>query len=456
MDLSAKQKNNIFITILVSCIACSLLSTALNTALPQIMGDLQIDSTTGQWLTSIYSLVMGIATLATPFLIKKIATKKLYLGTLILFAAGLLFSGCTSVYWIMLAGRVLQAAGNGIMVALGQVIILTIFPAEKRDSVMGVYGLVIGTAPIVAPTIAGVIVDAFGWRMIFFSVAAVTGLSLVMTAVFFRDVLENGKARLDMLSLLLCSVGVCGLLLGAGNLGKYLFIDVRILLPLGLGILGTALFARRQLVMENPFMELRVLKTPQYRLAVIASMVMYAAVMGSSILLPIHIQSVLGCSATVSGLVTMPGALATALINPVSGKLYDRLGIRPLFLTGGIMLALSNLLMLPAAEGGSLFLIGALNVVRCAGIGFMMMPFVTWGMSGLSMEETSHGTALITSLRTVAGAFGSALFVAVFNMQAIAGNAVKGIQYAFAGLGLFGIVEIMLAVYVCRRKKGEA
>ena len=455
--MTRKRINGVFATILVSGIACSMLSTALSTALPRILKDFRIDSIMGQWLTSVYSLVMGIATLTTPFLIRKISAKRLYLGTLLLFTAGLLLSGCTFSYWIMMAGRVLQAAGNGVMVAQGQVLILTLYPPERRGFVMGLYGLIIGTSPVIAPTLAGIVVDLCGWRMIFYLVAAVALASAVMTAVLFADLRETGDAKLDILSLLLCSLGICGLLLGAGNIGKYSFLNVRVWLPVLLGAGGTFLFSVRQLRTEQPFMELRVLAVPDYRLAVIASMIMYATVMGSTVLLPIYIQSVRGYSATVSGLATMPGALATALISPFSGKLYDRLGIRPLFLGGGILLAVSNLGMMSIMEAGSLFTIGLLNVVRCTGIGCLMMPFVTWGMSSLEKEQTSHGTALITSLRTVAGAFGAALFVAVYQLQAVKGSAVSGMQYAFAGLGVFGTAEIVLAVYVmCRKRIGSS
>lgn len=428
-----------------------MLSTALNTALPQILVDFGIDSSTGQWLTSIYSLVMGILTLVTPFLISRFPAKNLYLGTLLIFLAGLLLSGSTTVFPLMMAGRILQAAGNGIMVAQGQVLILTMFPPEKRGSVMGIYGLAIGTSPVIAPTLAGLVVDAFGWRMIFYIVAVVVAASAVMTAVLFENVTGGSRERLDFLSLSLCSVGVCGLLLGAGNVGKYTLAALPVWVPLLAGTAGTAAFAWRQLRMETPFMELRILRVLRYRVAVIASMLMYATVMASSILLPIYIQSVRGGSATVSGLVTMPGALATALISPVSGKLYDKWGIKPLFFVGSVLMLVSSLGMIPSMEGTSMLWIGFLNVVRCAGIGCMMMPFVTWGMSGLKKENTAHGTALITSLRTVAGAFGSALFVALYNIFAARGSAYLGMQAAFAGLALFGAAELFVAVYTWRR-----
>ena len=471
MELTEKKKNGIFITILVSNIACGMLSTALTTALPQMMKDFGINSSTGQWMTSIYSLVMGIFTLAAPFVMKRISTRKLYLGLLALFMGGLLLSGCTSSFAVMMAGRVLQAAANGVMVALGQVMILTVFPAEKRGSVMGIYGLAIGAAPVVAPTLAGIIVDLFGWRMIFFAVLAVTVISFVMAFVTFADALETAAAKLDILSLGLCSVGVCGLLLGAGNLGNSPFLSVSVLLPLVVGAIASWAFAHRQLTMEDPFMELRILKVRKYRTAVIASMILYSTVIASSILLPLYIQSVRGYSATVSALVTMPGALATALVSPVSGKLYDKSGMKRLFFWGALMLVISNGGMIFVSEQFPLLLIGVLNVIRCIGIGCLMMPLVTWGMSGLEQKYTSHGTALLTSLRTVAGSFGSAVFVAVVNVVAsaveksVAGAAGSGaaeeaaslaaqstgMSVAFVGLTAIAVAELLLGLWTFRK-----
>lgn len=451
MNISAKKRTGMFAAILISCIACSMLSTALNTALPQIMEEFSVNASTGQWLTSIYSLVMGIMTLATPFLMKRFRSRSLYLATLAVFMLGLLLDGLTTSFPVMMLGRVLQAAGNGIMVAQGQVMILTVYPKEHRGSIMGIYGLAVGTAPVFAPTVAGVIVDLCGWRMIFYFVFAIAAFSLVMAAVTFENVLENAMDKFDILSFALCAGGFSGLLLAAGNIGSFEIASVLVLLPLTLGVTASGLFIYRQLHMEKPFIELRILKKARYRTAVLASVVMYMAVMASSILLPVYIQSVRGYSATVSGLVTMPGAIASAMLSPVSGKLYDKYGIKKVFLWGGILLTVSNLGMILIPAEIPLPAPAVLNVVRCAGIGCMMMPLVTWGMSCLEKEHTSDGTALLTSLRTVSGAFGSAIFMAVFTIVSANMNGIAGMRVAFAGLMIIGIVEILLALYAAIR-----
>lgn len=451
-QITAKKRTGVFVAILVTCIVCSMLSTALNTALPQIMRDFQVTTATGQWLSSIYSLVMGILVLVTPFLIHRCKTKPLYLATLAVFIAGLLLCAFTSSFSCMMLGRILQAAGNGVMVSLGQVVLLTVYPKEKRGSIMGIYGLAIGAAPVLAPTLAGLIVDAFGWRMIFYIVLIISTVTWFFTAAFFDNVLETGKESFDFLSLALCSVGYSGILIGVGNLGTYSLLTTSVLMPLVLGFVAAVLFAYRQFHIKSPFLELRILGNVQYRTAVIASMLMYASMMAASILLPIYVQSVRGYTATVSGLVTTPGSLAMAFVSPFSGRAYDKMGIRKVFLLGGLLLTLSSLGMIFINMETALLWIAVLNVIRNVAIGCMMMPFVTWGMSGLEEKYTSHGTALLTSLRTVAGSFGSAVFVAIVSIVAASTSQAVGMSIAFFGLTIVGAMELVLAIYVARKK----
>lgn len=452
-QLSQRKRNMIFIVIVITCIICSMLSTALTTALPQMMKDLEITAATGQWLTSIYSLVMGILVLATAFLIKRFKTKPLYLSALGIFMLGLLLNAFTSSFAVMMAGRILQAAGNGILLSLGQVILLTIYPREKRGSIMGVYGLAVGAAPIIAPALAGIVVDAFGWRMIFYALLLFTAIAFVITAVVFENVLENEKLKFDFLSFALCAAGFSGILLGVGNLGSYSLVSQQTLLPLGIGLISCILFVYRQLHIDTPFLELRILNVLEYRIAVIASMLLYAYLMALSVLMPVYIQTICEKSATVSGLVVMPGSIMMALVSPFAGKIYDKVGIKTLFVTGAVLMAGSSLGMAFMDADSSMLLVALINVFRNISTGILMMPFVTWGMSALGDKDMAHGTSLLTSLRTVAGAFGAAIFMAVYSIISQNVSQVKGMSIAFVCLTAVGIVELGVAGYVAFIRK---
>ena len=166
--ISDREKLLIFINIMISGIATSMLSTAMSTALPAVIKYYGVSLTTGQWVTSGYSLAMAIVMPLTAFLVKRIPTKKLYISGILFFIVGELLSIIAPVFGIMMAGRILQAIGNGILVSMGQVIILTMYGPEKKGTMMGWYGMATAGAPIIAPTIGGILVETIGWKYIFY------------------------------------------------------------------------------------------------------------------------------------------------------------------------------------------------------------------------------------------------------------------------------------------------
>ena len=442
-----------FLVVLMGCIITSLLSTALTTALPPIMEAFRITASVGQWLTSVYSLVMAIVVLASAWLIKRFPTKKLYTSALSLFCAGLLIDALAVSFPVLMAGRLLQACGNGILMSLSQVVLLTIYPPERRGSVMGMYGLAVGAAPVIAPTLAGLIVDCFGWRMIFTATFVISVIALILAGILVENVTENKVQKLDMLSLLLCGLGSVGILLGLGNTGTYGVVSVPVFLPLCIGIAASIVFCFRQLRLEKPFLEIRIFRNFEFRTAVIGSMLLYAVMISASTLMPILIQSVYGYAAAVSGLAMMPGALAMAVISPFTGKIYDRFGIRKLFIVGSLALFFSSMILSYLTEHTSLIYLASANLVRTVAIGCLMMPLVTWGMSRLNPEHTADGTSMLTALRTVAGSIGSAVFVSVMTLTSRASADLRGMRITFLCLTALAAVEVIIAVFCTKEKK---
>lgn len=460
MELSKRSRNMIFIVMMIGTVISSMLQTALTTALPVIMSDLAISATTAQWLTSVYSLTMGIMVPATAFLIRSIPTKKLYIGAISLFAVGLLFCASASTFPFLLIGRIIQAMGNGVLLSITQVVILTIFPIEKRGSVMGIYGLAAGVAPVFAPTLAGIVIDVFNWQTIFWFALIIIVLDIFLASKVLKNVIETVKQRFDTYSMFLCAVGFGGILLGLGNLGTDEIFSPYICLPLLVGIVTLILFSFRQFRIEEPFLELRILKNKDYRLAVIISMLLYSVMIAGSTLIPIYIQLVRGLSATKCGLIMMPGSLAMALISPFAGKFYDRFGIRKLVILGSGILAISCFGVSFLGDNTSALYIGFFYILRLIAVGLVMMPIVTWGMSKIEKNNTAHGTALLTSLRTISGAIGSAIFVAMMTTATIASSGSKnitanvyGMNIAFICISVVAVVQFLLALLFVGKKK---
>ncbi len=463
--LPDRRRNLIFINVVISCCAASILQTALNTALATISRDMNIDNTTAQWLVSGYSLAMGIVMPLTAFLIRRVKTKRLYLFGLCLFIIGLLIDIVAPNFIILLIGRVFQGCGNGILISMTQVVILSIFPPSRQGTAMGWYGLAVSAMPAIAPTLGGVLVEMISWRAIFLLALIVLVVALLMALKVFDNVLDTAKLTLDKLSFILSVLAFGGLTLGIGNLASYGIANPSVYISLIVGIVALIFFVRRELGQKEPFLDFRIFTIRAVVLGVIGSMILYFVLMGSSVLMPLYVQNVKGGTAIMAGLVTLPGSVAMAVISPFSGRIYDRMGIRRLFLIGSALMALSSFLMFFLRVNQSLALPSIYNVVRCVAIGLMMMPLITWGTTNAGKEHMADASAMLSSLRTIGGAIGTASFVGISTAVAVraagSGSAadpsaqMRGMNIAYLVMALTSLVMLLIGIFFVKEKKKE-
>ena len=458
-QITGSRRTMIFICLIVSGIASSTLSTAMTTALPNVVEYFGVSTSIGQWVTSGYSLAMGMVMPLTAFLITRFPTKRLYLAGIGGFILGLLLSIFAGNFGVMMAGRILQACGNGILMSAAQVVILTVYPFEKRGTMMGTYGLATTVAPIVAPTIAGLLIDAFGWKSIFYVVLVIMAVSFLLSALFFDDVLEIQEKKFDVLSFAESIVAFGGITLGIGNISSFGILSVQAGLPLLAGVVVCAAFMRRQCGLEKPFLDVRILGNRNYAVSVISSMVLYLVMMGSSVMMPLYVQDVMGCSAVTSGLVTLPGSLATAVVSPFAGKIYDKMGIKKLFMAGSAALLASNIGMCFLTMSTPLWVAAAFNVIRNISIGSLMMPLLTWGTQNVDTGKVADASSLLTSFRTIAGSIGSAVFVGI--MTVVSENSaetygsramIHGMNVSFFWMAAGALVLLLISIFGVRKK----
>ncbi|ORX41323.1 MFS general substrate transporter [Piromyces finnis] len=456
--VSDKRRSLMFLNINISCIATSMLATALTTALPPIMEDFNIDVNSVQWITSGFALFLAIVMPLTAYLITRFRTKRLYCIALSFFILGLTVCAVSPNLWVMMLGRVIQGCGSGLISSMTQVIILTIYPPEKRGTIMGWYGLSIGVAPIIAPTLAGVLVDYVGWRMIFVISIIIMLFSLVFALCVFEDVLPTMKKKFDIISLLISAIAFGGITLAAGNMGKYQFVSVQVLLLLVIGIIFTTIFIIRQLRLKVPFLDVRVLKDSKLSNSIISTIILQITLLGSAIVFPLYVQQIKGESATLSGLVILPGSLVMALISPFAGKLYDKIGMKILFIVESVILIFSNLALFFITIKSSIWLVSVIHVFRCFAIGGLLMPLVTWGMTDIPKTKASDATALLNSVRSIGGAIGSALFVSIMTTVS---NSVKGkkenpdmfgFNVVFLTMTGLAIILSLLGIFGCKKE----
>ena len=460
IQLTDRKRMLIFICLVVSGIASSTLSTAMTTALPNVVEYFGVSTAVGQWVTSGYSLAMGVVMPLTAFLITRFPTKRLYLSGIGLFIAGLLFSIFAGNFGLMMVGRVMQACGNGVLMSAAQVVILTVYPVEKKGTMMGTYGLATTAAPIVAPTIAGLLIDAFGWKSIFYVVLVIMAASFVLSMFVFENVLEIQDKKFDVISFAESIFAFGGITLGIGNISSYGLISIQAGAPLLIGVIVCVFFVLRQCRLENPFLDVKILSERSYAVSVISSMVLYLVMMGSSVMMPLYVQSVMGYSAVVSGLVTLPGSLATTIVSPFAGRIYDKMGIKKIFVAGSAVLLVSNIGMFFLTMSTPLWVAAVLNVIRNISIGSLMMPLLTWGTTRVKFDKVADASSLLTSFRTISGSIGSALFVGIMTAVSARSAAacgdealMHGMNVSFLCMAAGALVLLGISIFAVREKK---
>ncbi len=447
MEISDSRRRAVFCNLALTCVVLAILSSATATALQPLMLDFGVDASAAGWVTSGYTLALAVTMPLTAYLVTRFAARPLYIAAVGLYLASLVGCACAPAFVALMAARVVGAAANALIASMTQVSIMSIFPKERRGSAMGWFGLSQGAAVVLGPVVGGLAIDALGWRALFWGGAALCLVSLVWSVACMRVELQTAPRTLDVASFALSVAAFGGVTLGLGNVASCGVASAPVLAPLGVGLAAAALFVPRQLRGEQPFLKLALLRVPVFARAVLMSMALYMVTMGSSAVLPLYVQGCLGKGALEAGLVVMPGALAMAAVAPFAGKLFDRRGIAPLAAVAGGALVLSNLGMLLVGDQTPLWVPAALNVLRCLAAGCIQMPIVTWGNNAVGNADLPHASALLTSLRNVAGALGVSVFVGV---MAWAGGS-AGVSAAYLGMAAVSVAIPVLGVCISRR-----
>ena len=451
--MSEQKRTLIFINLIITSFSSSLLATAMVVALPHIAADLNVSLAVGQWVTSGFALAGAIIAPLSAFLINRVSTKKLYLSSLILIIAGLGICAAAQSFAVMIGGRVIQAASGAILGAMAQVILLTVYPREKHGTIMGWYGLAMGFGPVIAPTISGILMDLFSWRMVFVVSIALMIASFICALFVFDNFLPTATQKFDTISFVLSALAFGGLTLGAGNITNYGILDPFSYVPLLIGIITVVIFTKLQLALSWPLLDLKLLNNRTFALATTSNMLHSFVMSGSAILFPTLMQTVYHYSATQAGLFMLIPSIVFAMVSPIAGKIYDTLGIRNLYIVSAVTLFLSHGIMIFADETMPLLVLMTIYAVRNGALAMLMMPLTTWGMSALAKEQFAQGTAVMNTLKNVAGAIGSAVvigFMAVIT-QLYAGNThaeMYGFNGAFAFTTVFTVFMVAIAVFV--------
>lgn len=463
MNKSMEKKNTTIVALLLAGAFIAILNqTLMITAIPPIMDEMGITANSAQWLTTVFMLVNGIMIPVSAFLLERFTTRQLFITAMSVFAFGTLVAGMAPNFEVLLLGRVIQSSGAGVMLPLMQTVFFMIFPVHKRGAAMGLVGLVISFAPAIGPALSGWVTEHYSWRVLFFIILPIALIDILIASLVLRNVTEVTKPKLDVLSVILSSFGFGGLLYGFTSAGNEGWLATSTILSLGVGVISLILFITRQLRLAHPMLEFRVFKHALFPQAVIIGMVAFLGLIGAETIIPLFMQNMREFTAFEAGLALLPGAVITAILSPVTGRVFDRIGARWLVITGLAIITLASFGLSHLSPSTSFTYIMIMYSVRMFGLSMVLMPVSTAALNRLPKRLIAHGAAMDNTMKMIAASVGTAVLVTVMTTTEstvqksieIPNPDIYGANMAFLVVTILSLAAFILSFSIKDRKTG--
>jgi len=442
--------------------------TIMGVAVPHLVDDLGITVTAAQWLTTAFLLTMAVVIPITGFLLQRFPTRPVFITAMSLFSLGTLLAALAPGFEVLLAARVVQASGTAIMMPLLMTTLMTVVPPGDRGRFMGRVSIVMSVAPAIGPTISGVILSLASWRFMFWLVLPIAVVMLVVGIRKVETVNSPRRLPIDVVSVVLSAFGFGGLVYGLSQLGGEGGADADAVpaavtwIAFAVGATGVAAFIWRQLVLQRrdrALLDLRTFRSRNFSISVGLMILLMASLFGTIIVLPYYLQRVLLLDPLETGLILLPGGLLMGLLGPLVGRLFDRVGPTPLLVPASVVLSGVLWAFTMLGESTSVWLVLLAHLIMSAALAFMFTPLFTSALGSVEPRFYSHGSAIIGTVQQVAGATGTALFIAVMAGQQAAAAAAgaaeiaaqaQGIRGAFLVGAILSLVAIVGALFIRR------
>ena len=404
-----------------------------NVALPHIAGNLSAGVDESTWVLTSYLVSNAIVLPLTGWFSTLLGRKRFYMGCVVIFTVSSFLCGLAPNLPLLILFRILQGAGGGGLQPVSQAILVESFDRKRQGMAMAVYGMGVVVAPIVGPTLGGWITDNYTWRWIFFINIPVGILSLLLTSLLIADppyLLRRGLKdglKIDYIGLGLLSVGLGFLqvMLDKGQRDDWFgskFIVWCALLAVG-GLIGTVIWELRQ---KDPVIDLHLLRDRNFAGATFTMYMLGFALYGSTVLLPILLQTLMGYTAELSGLVLSPGGLATLFILPVVGKLLVKHDARWLVVVGLSILGFGTIMFSRIDLSISFGKIVGLWTVSRMGLAFLFVPINVMAFTYISKQKTNSATGIINLARNIGGSAGISFVTTMLDRRAQAHQQILG------------------------------
>ena len=454
VDPAIAARNSLVINVLlVSTFVVMLNETAMSVAIPKLMSALGVDANAAQWLTTAFLLTMAVVIPVTGYLLQRFNSRPIFLLAMTLFTTGTALAALSPNLSVLIVARVVQASGTAIMMPLLMTTVMTLVPPDQRGKMMGNISIVMSVAPAIGPVFAGFVLSYLDWRWFF---VIMIPISLAALAIGYRmmvNVTTPREAPLDYLSVVLSALAFGGIVYGLSGFGvEAASQPINPLIPLIVGAVVMVLFVWRQLSLAPrgaALLDLSTLKERNFTSAIVMISILMLAMFGTIIQLPIYLATVIGFETWQIGLLMMPGSLMMGLLGPFVGRLYDKVGPRPLIIPAMALVTLVLWAMTLLGVGTPWPFILAGHLVMSLGFAFLFGPLVTASLSSVPPQLYSHGSALLGSIQQVAGAAGVALFVALMSSQTagLVAGGVDQLEALAGGIRLAFTVGAAIAIF---------
>ena len=408
------QKFKILISVIFGIFMVILDTTVVNVAFQTLRAEFGASLNDSQWIISIYVLALGISTPLSAFLARRFGMKRVYLAGLFIFIIGSFLSGISPTLGFMIAARALQGAGGGIAVPLGAAIILRSFPPKEQGFALGIYGIAILVAPALGPILGGYLVDQNLWRFIFFINPPIGIIGIILGFFFLSEFKDEGWPALDWMGLIAEIIGFGSVLYAAAVAANFGWSAPGVLAWFVVGAFGLIAFAIIELfVAKDPLLDLRLFRKPTFLSASLLGYVSVIALFGAEFLLPIYLQFLRGRSAFETGLILLPMAVSGGIATILAGRLYDRIGPRPLVAIGFGLLILNTWQLSQIQANTPIGWIMFLLTLRGLAFGATIQTTFVTALSVVPLPEIANGSSLTNATRQVVQAVGVAILATV-------------------------------------------
>jgi EmrB/QacA subfamily drug resistance transporter len=450
--------------VLIGSVMSILDTTIVNVALATLSRELHSTIAEIQWVVTGYMLSLAAVIPVTGWAARRFGAKQVYLVSLILFTCGSALCGLATSTTELILFRVLQGVGGGMILPIGQLMMAEAAGPKRMGRVMSVVAVPAMLAPILGPTIGGVIIQNTSWRWIFY-VNVPIGVIAVATALRYLPWLKPEQAdKLDVRGLLLMATGLPLLTYGLAEIGITGSFDaLKVIVPIVAGLTLVAMFVRHALRVPKPLLDVRLYRRPTFSSASLAMFCLGAALFGGMILLPLYWQNVRLETVVDTGLLTAPQGLGAACAMPIAGKLTDRWGGGGLALFGVIVCTIATIPFGLIGARTSIVWLSAAMFVRGVGIGFGFLPAMAAAFASLERSELPSATPQLNVIQRVGGSIGTAVLAVVLQRALTGVHTVSGAAGAYgtafwvsAGITALAIVPcviLMRAERAARRAK---